>query len=40
MAALTEALRSDDVEVSQTVADVLLGASERGRFARGVLDEV
>jgi HEAT repeat protein len=39
MEALTEAFGSEDVEVSQTVADVLLGASERGRFARGLLDE-
>jgi HEAT repeat protein len=37
MAALTRAVRSSDFDVSQTVADVLLGAAERGRFAAGLL---
>jgi HEAT repeat protein len=39
MAALTRAMRSADFETSQTVADVLLGAAERGRFAAGLLAE-
>jgi HEAT repeat protein len=39
MAALTRAIRSADFETSQTVADVLLGVAERGRFAAGLLAE-
>lgn len=39
MGALTDAVRSTDFEVSQTVADVLFGASERGRFAAQLLDD-
>jgi hypothetical protein len=40
LAALMDAFGSDDFEVAQTVADVLLGARERGRFAAGLLDPV
>jgi HEAT repeat protein len=39
MGVLTEASRSEDFEVCQTVTDVLYGASERGRFAQQLLDE-
>jgi HEAT repeat protein len=38
MGALAEALRSDDFEVAQTVADVLGFAAERGRFAAELLN--
>jgi HEAT repeat protein len=37
MAALTRAIRSVEFETSQTVADVLLGVAERGRFATKLL---